>query len=456
MPPATDTSDRVIILTRTFAAPCDLVFATWTDQRHIGQWWGPKGFRTTTAQMDVRPGGLWVYTMHGPDGTDYPNWIRYTVIDRPHRLEYDHGSELGTPTWFHTVVTFTAQGNLTRVTMTSVFPTAEARDAVVQRYGAIEGGKQHLSRLGEHLATLAAGIGEERVRRRFTRTFAAAPALVFQAWTDPAQLVHWWGPHDFTNPECVFEAKVGGRIHIAMRGSDGHVHPMAGEVCQIDPVERLVFVAWPMDDQGNRMFEVLNTVEFAAVDGGTRVTVTTDVQGITPAAKIPLEGMEIGWAQSLERLDDWFTDPDAACHPERDIVTVRVIPALRDKVYAAWTDPAVLARWWGPKGFTNEFAVCDLTPGGEWRFIMRGPDGIGYPNHSVFEILRAPELIVIKHLGSMHRFQIHASFFPLDGGTLLRFRMRFRDSGEAARIRAFVVPAHGEMFDRLEAVLAEG
>ncbi len=71
----TSISDREIVATRVFDAPRELVFQVWTDAKHVSNWWGPRGFTTTTYEMDVRPGGVWRHVMHGPDGTDYPNEI---------------------------------------------------------------------------------------------------------------------------------------------------------------------------------------------------------------------------------------------------------------------------------------------------------------------------------------------------------------------------------------------
>lgn len=453
MHPATDTADREIILKQTFAAPRDLVFAAWTDRKHIAKWWGPNGFTTTTERLELRPGGLWVYTMHGPDGTDYPNWIRYHEIDRPARLVYDHGGEPDTPALFHVTITFVETAGKTEVTMHSVFPTAAARDEVVQRYGAIEGGKQHLARLGEHLVAMASDPANPRCQRRFTRRFAAPLDLVFAAWTDPKHLVHWWGPHDFTNPVCRFDARVGGRIHIDMCGPDGVISPMVGEVREFQPPHRLVFHALPLDAQGGARFSVVNSIQFAEAGGFTTVTVDTEVTCLSPDGEIPYDGMQVGWTQSLDRLNDLLTNPAAAQHSECDIVTTRVIKAPRAQVFAAWTNPAQLQRWWGPNGFTNTFSVFELKPGGDWRFVMRSPDGTEFPNHCVFREIVADDLLVFDHCAPVHAFEVRANFYDFMGGTLVRFRMRFTDAAECARVRSFVVPANEQNFDRLEGVL---
>lgn len=149
--------DREIAATRFFDAPRELVWKAWTDPEHIAQWWGPKGFTTTTYGMEVKPGGVWRFVMHGPD-RDYQNKITYLEVVRPERLVYRHG---GTgdendrevePVSFQVTVTFAEQGGKTRLDMRMVFPSANARDYVVKTYGAVEGLDQTLGRLGEYLA----------------------------------------------------------------------------------------------------------------------------------------------------------------------------------------------------------------------------------------------------------------------------------------------------------------
>ena len=124
-----------------FDAPRDLVFEAWTDPKHVGNWWGPKGFTTTTHEMDVRPGGVWRFVMHGPNGVDYQNKNTYIEIVKPERLVYDHGDK-GTPGYFQVTVTFAEQGDKTRLTMRMLFQSVAERDTVVKTYNAIEGANQ--------------------------------------------------------------------------------------------------------------------------------------------------------------------------------------------------------------------------------------------------------------------------------------------------------------------------
>ncbi len=144
-----DTSDREMVITRLIAAPRELVFKAFTDVEHISSWWGPDGFSTTTYSMDVRPGGEWRYTMHGPDGRDYENRVFYLEVTPPERLVYRHGGddEVKGGVSFESTVTFVQQDGKTLVTLRGLFPTAAEFKRVAEEYGAIEGGHQTLARL---------------------------------------------------------------------------------------------------------------------------------------------------------------------------------------------------------------------------------------------------------------------------------------------------------------------
>jgi uncharacterized protein YndB with AHSA1/START domain len=146
---------RTIVTTRVFDAPRELVFAAWSDPEHLAQWWGPNGFTTTTHAFDMRPGGVWRFVMHGPDGRDYQNRITYEEIVAPERLVYSHGGDEDVePVQFRVTVTFEDLGGKTRLTMRALFPSAAERDRVVKEYDAAEGGKQTLARLAQHLKTI--------------------------------------------------------------------------------------------------------------------------------------------------------------------------------------------------------------------------------------------------------------------------------------------------------------
>ena len=149
------TADREIVTTRLIDAPRELVYEAFTDPKHVGHWFGPDGFITTTRSMDVRQGGQWIFVMHGPDGTDWPNVVTYQEVAPPSRLRYLHGDDKE-PDMFNVTITFDDEGGKTALTMRAVFKTAAAREFVVRERGAVEGGKQTLARLDAYVRTLRA------------------------------------------------------------------------------------------------------------------------------------------------------------------------------------------------------------------------------------------------------------------------------------------------------------
>ena len=148
-------ADREIVVSRVIDAPRPLVFAAFTEVRHLSQWWGPDGFTTTTRAFEFRVGGHWEFVMHGPDGTDYPEWIRWTGIEAPARIAMLHGEFPDDPSAFESVLTFGSEGTGTRIEMRTVFPTAQLRNEAVEKYHAIEGGQQTLGNLAAYLESIA-------------------------------------------------------------------------------------------------------------------------------------------------------------------------------------------------------------------------------------------------------------------------------------------------------------
>jgi uncharacterized protein YndB with AHSA1/START domain len=95
---------------------------------------------------------------------------------------------------------------------------------------------------------------------------------------------------------------------------------------------------------------------------------------------------------------------------DREFVHARLIDGPRERVFRAFAEPAHLARWWGPNGFSSTFQVFEFRPGGRWRFVMHGPDGANYPNESVFSEIVAPERVVLEHLAEVYHFIMTITF----------------------------------------------
>lgn len=146
--PVKGASGRELTITRLLKAPRELVFEVWTNPEHIKHWWGPLGFTNTIYNMDVRPGGVWEFDMHGPDGVDYRNRNIYVEIVEPERIVFDHV----TGPKFQSTITFAEQGKHTLLTIHMRFDTAEQLDKVIKQFKADEGLKQNVDRLEAYLS----------------------------------------------------------------------------------------------------------------------------------------------------------------------------------------------------------------------------------------------------------------------------------------------------------------
>lgn len=301
-------SDREIVVTRVFDAPRELVWEAFTDAAQVVLWWGPKGFTTTIHEMDVRPGGVWRHTMHGPDGTDYPNKSVFIEVVKPERIVYSHGgAKKGGPSvQFEATWTFEAQGNKTSLTLRQEFPSAEVRDRIIREFGAVEGAKQTMGRLAEHLANNEFTI---------SRTFDAPRDLVWKAFTDPERMKQWWGPKGVKVISSKMDLRPGGIYHYGMQTPDGHEIWGKFVYREIVPQERLVLVNSFSDKDGNLTrhpmspnwpLEMFSVFTFAEHQGKATVTIRWwPLNASEQERKTFAEArasMQQGWTGTLEQL----------------------------------------------------------------------------------------------------------------------------------------------------------
>jgi uncharacterized protein YndB with AHSA1/START domain len=306
------TADREIATSRVFDAPRDLVWQAWTDPKHLARWYGPNGFTVTTHEMDLRPGGVWRLTLHGPDGTDYPNLTRWVEVVPPERLIYEHGSAERDEDRFDVTVTFEDEGaGKTRVSMRMVCATKEARDRFVNVFGALQGQRQNLDRLETHLGALVEGP-----KLVVTRAFDAPRGLVCKAWTEPERLANWWGPKGFAWACGMMDLRPGGIFHYGMTAPDGKT-TMWGRFVYREVVEpsRLVFVVSFSDANGGVArhpaaadwpLEVLNVLTLEESGGKTTLTLEGWPLHADEAERKAFEGgigsMEKGFGGTLDQL----------------------------------------------------------------------------------------------------------------------------------------------------------
>lgn len=231
--------ERQIVTTRVIDGPRHLVFRAWTEARHLARWFGPRGFSLTTHAFEFRPGGVWEFEMHGPDGTTYPNRIEWREIVPPERISYRQGGRAGDPDAFEGIVTFAERAGGTEITLRAVFDTRAQRDLVAEHYHAVEGARETLERLGSYVDRLRAA-GDPNASLSTERALSASPRQVFAAFEDPERLARWWGPAGFTNTFESFDFRPGGRWVFAMHGPNGASYPNESVFREIEPDSRIV------------------------------------------------------------------------------------------------------------------------------------------------------------------------------------------------------------------------
>jgi uncharacterized protein YndB with AHSA1/START domain len=149
------------------------------------------------------------------------------------------------------------------------------------------------------------------------------------------------------------------------------------------------------------------------------------------------------------------TADDLEHSPGANFCSQRVLPYAPEAVFAAFARPDLLARWWGPNGFTNTFEIFEFMPGGRWKFVMHGPQGSNHPNECVFAEVQAPAKLVIQHV-SPPRYQLTITLKAQEAGTALTWNQEFEDRALAARLKPIVEPANEQNLDRLRSLLETG
>lgn len=239
-----DTSDREMVISRVYDAPLSLVWKAWTEPAHLAQWWGPDGFSITTLEFDFRPGGIWRFLMHGPDGRDWANRVDFREIVPRQKLVYHHGGEgADKGIQFHVTVTFAQSAGQTTVTMRSQFPTKEELDKVVREYGALEGARQHMANLAAYVPTMKDPAARQPEKAFvFSRELAAPRPLVWKAWTEGERLAQWWGPKGMKLEVITADVRPGGTFHYAMIPPAGGIMWGLMAFRELNPPQRMVWV----------------------------------------------------------------------------------------------------------------------------------------------------------------------------------------------------------------------
>lgn len=303
---------NVISLTRVYDAPLQAVWEAWTNPEEVAQWWGPRGFTLTTHSHDLRTGGHWHYTMHGPDGTDYENTTQYLEVVPGQRMVYDHGGHKDRPPLFRVTVLFTEREGRTQLDMSMAFATPEI---AVEMRGFIKkaGGEATWDRLAEYLGKHRAGQEQFFI----TRSFDAGIERVYEMWTDPAHIAQWLPPTGATMRYLRAEPRVGGSSFYAMTFPDGATMHGLIRYIALERPHRIVYTQQFCDEKERVVrppfFKhwpetMLSTVELAAEGPDrTRVTVRWEPRDAIAADVAEFvkqrSSMTMGWTGSFDKLE---------------------------------------------------------------------------------------------------------------------------------------------------------
>lgn len=301
-----------IITTRLIAAPRELVWKALTTPEHLQHYWGPDGFTNTFRQYDLRVGGQALFTMHGPDGKDWPNRFIFRVVEPPRLLVWDHdnGGEGPVDHKFTGEIELTEEAGKTRIELRMTEKSIAARDAVAKY--AVAGGQQNLDRLAAFVAPLA----DEKNRFTIERSFPVSQQRLFKAFTDKTEMMEWFSPPGMKVIKSEQDLRPGGTYHYGLSSAQGN--EMWGKVTykEITPPARLVYLQSFSNPEGGLTrhpmapqwpLEMVTVMEFLPLsDKETKLKISwihvgvEDTEGETFRAAH--DGMTGGWNGSLDKL----------------------------------------------------------------------------------------------------------------------------------------------------------
>jgi uncharacterized protein YndB with AHSA1/START domain len=301
-----------IHIVRVYDAPLKAVWDAWTDPAQTAQWWGPRGFSITTHAKDLRSGGSWKYTMHGPDGAAWPTTTHYLEVVPLAKLVYDHGGSDDSPPIFRVTVLFSEADGKTLMDMRMHLPSAEAL-AQTRLIIKKASGNSTWDRLAEYLAKRCS----DQEQFVINRTFDAPLETLFAMWTQPEDFSRWLAPAGFDMRFIRPDIAAGATALYCMTAPGvamyGRLHYET-----IDRPHRVVYTQQFCDEHENITRHPMaplwpetmrTTVAFSAeAPHLTRVTVTWEVVGPATAEEMAVftsarAGMTQGWTGSFDKLD---------------------------------------------------------------------------------------------------------------------------------------------------------
>lgn len=303
-------------ITRVYDAPVKAVWDAWTDPVQVAQWWGPRGYSITHHSKDLRAGGHWSYTMHGPDGVEYKNKTKYLEVEECRKLVYDHGGNNEEKPLFRVLVLFSEKNGKTTLDMTMTLADDESAERT-RRMIKKTGGNSTWDRLAEYLEKQS----DNKEVFVINRSFDAPIETMFDVWTSRDHLAKWLPPTGFEMEFIKCDIEPGGNTFYCMSGDGGTKMYGRAHYLEIDRPRRIVYTQQFCDERENLARHpmaptwpstMLTTVELTSEgDHQTRVTITWECYGDTTAEELATfvqarGGMTQGWTGSFDKLESYL------------------------------------------------------------------------------------------------------------------------------------------------------
>jgi uncharacterized protein YndB with AHSA1/START domain len=306
-----------LVIHRIFNAPVKSVWDVWTDPNKVAKWWGPRGFTITTKSKELKVGGKWIYTMHGPDGTHYPNITTYFVVDHLKQLEYDHGANENQKALFRVNVLFSEIKDKTHMHMTMTFESPHIAKEMSQFIKSANGNSTW-DRLGEYI--------EETCNNKnvfiLNRVFEAPIEVVLDMFTQAEHIVKWQPPIGFKMEFIEGRVQEGQSVFYVM-GNDEFKFYGRSTYQKILRPEFISFFQEFCNEKGenakhpgapNWPARWLTSVTFTSEEAGlTRITLKSEIIDKHTSEELKTfiaerSGMTQGWNGSLDKLEAYIED----------------------------------------------------------------------------------------------------------------------------------------------------
>ena len=221
-----------------------------------------------------------------------------------------------------------------------------------------------------------------------SRLVAAPQELVFRALTSPNHLANWWGPEGFSITTLAWDFREGGHWRSIMHGPDGTDYPNRLIYKKITPPHLLEYLH---DDDGHSSQQFQGSLELKPEGDATRITLRARFASEAEAREMMERANAIeGGKHTLGRLAAFLEEVPG----EFDFLLQREFPVSVETLFAAWTEPEHLLKWWGPQGFTTSNWQVNAQAGGEVSFVVHSPEGEAYPVKGNFHLVEKPTRLV--------------------------------------------------------------